>query len=160
MKKNLNSQLCLIVVILWISFACNGITATPFPLPNESPVTTETPSVNDTPESATTVVTGEVLIEDGQSAMGGTAGNTIQASVTFTATSPAAPVIEMRVSLGCNEESLVAAAWEPFASQKTYPVGVILNWRGWGISVQYRDAKGNVSPMYCDDINVEGMPPQ
>jgi len=122
-----------------------------------------TPSVTDTPESATTVVTGVtggVLIEDGQSAMGGTAGDTIQASVTFTATSPAAPVIEMRVSLGCNEESLVAAAWETFASQKTYPVRVILNWVGWGISVQYRDANGNVSPMYCDDINVEGMPAQ
>jgi hypothetical protein len=26
--------------------------------------------------------------------------------------------------------------------------------------VQYRDASGNVSPMYCDDISVEGMPAQ
>jgi hypothetical protein len=120
-----------------------------------------TPSVTDTPESVEeTVVSGGVLIEDGRSAMGGTAGDTIQAAVTFTATSSVAEVIEMRVSIGCDEEALAAAAWEPFASQKTYPVHVILNWVGWYIGVQYRDASGNVSPMYCDDISVEGMPAQ
>jgi len=115
------------------------------------------PSVTDTPESATTVVTGEVLVEDGRGAMGGIPGNTIDAEVTFTANSTAAPVTEMRVKIGCYEEALDDAAWEPFVSQKSYPVYVILNWTGWGISVQYRDANGNVSPTYCDDINVEGM---
>lgn len=118
------------------------------------------PSVTDTPESATTVVTGEVLVEDGRGAMGGIPGNTIDAEVTFTANSTAAPVTEMRVKIGCYEEALDDAAWEPFVSQKSYPVYVILNWTGWGISVQYRDANGNVSPTYCDDINVEGMEAQ
>jgi hypothetical protein len=116
-----------------------------------------TPDVTDTPESAMTVVTGGVLIEDGQSAMGSTPGETIQATVTFTAASSAAPVSEMRVSLGCDEGLLAAASWESFVSQKDYPVQVFLGWVGWSVSVQYRDANGNISPMYCDDINVEGM---
>ena len=29
---------------------------------------------------------------------------------------------------------------------------------GWYIAVQYRDASGNLSPVYCDDISVEGSP--
>ncbi len=92
--------------------------------------------------------------------MGGTAGDTIQASVTFSAASQAGPVTEMRVGRTCSEADLSSAPWEPFVTQKTYPVHVALNWVGWYISVQYRDSQGNVSPIYCDDISVEGMPAQ
>ena len=43
-------------------------------------------------------------------------------------------------------------------SKQTYPVHVYLNWTSSGIAVQYRDAQGNLSPVYCDDIAVEGHP--
>jgi formylglycine-generating enzyme required for sulfatase activity len=43
MKKSLHGQLCLIVLILWISLACNSITATPYPSPTEPPVATKIP---------------------------------------------------------------------------------------------------------------------
>ena len=90
--------------------------------------------------------------------MGGYAGDTIHASVTYTATSRVAPVTEMRTVSGCWARTLQDAAWEPFVRQKWFPVRVMLNWNGFSVSVQYRDAQGNLSPAYCDDINVEGMP--
>jgi hypothetical protein len=37
-------------------------------------------------------------------------------------------------------------------------VYVPINWTTFAVSVQYRDEKGNVSLVYCDDIGVEGMP--
>jgi hypothetical protein len=117
-----------------------------------------TGGVTDSPENTVGVVSGTVLVEDGNSAMGGIAGDTIDATVTFTAESTAGEVTEMRVKIGCYQEALNDAVWEPFVSQKSYPVHVILNWTGWGVSVQYRDTAGNVSPTYCDDISVEGMP--
>jgi hypothetical protein len=90
--------------------------------------------------------------------MGGYVGDTIQVSVTFTATSRVAVVTEMHTSGSCRTEAFQEAAWEPFVGKKTFPVQVILNWVGLVISVQYRDAQGNLSPVYCDDISVEGMP--
>ena len=34
-----------------------------------------------------------------------------------------------------------------------------LNWVGFYQRVQYRDALGNLSSVYCDDISLEGNPP-
>jgi hypothetical protein len=48
--------------------------------------------------------------------------------------------------------------WEPFVASKTYPVVVALNWNPWSLSAQFQDEHGNLSPVYCDDISVEGMP--
>jgi len=53
---------------------------------------------------------------------------------------------------------LESADWEPFAASKTYPVPVVINWTGFYICVQYQDEHGNLSPVYGDDISVEGMP--
>jgi hypothetical protein len=39
-----------------------------------------------------------------------------------------------------------------------YPVPVVINWSGFTICVQYQDEYENLSPVYRDDISVEGMP--
>ncbi len=53
--------------------------------------------------------------------------------------------------------ALAEAAWEPFAGEKYYPWKVATNWIGVWIYVQFRDDQGNVSPIYSDDISIEGM---
>jgi hypothetical protein len=61
---------------------------------------------------------------------------------------------------GCAPESVLGQVpWESFIAQKTFPFTPPLNWSTFYVSVQYRDSPGNVSPVYCDDIAVEGMPP-
>jgi len=107
-------------------------------------------------------LTGSVQIAGGGCCVGGTAGGTLEVQVDFSAASPFGTVAEMRVRATgtCFPESeMVDAAWEPFTSSKQYPVYVALNWVGFYVSVQYRDDHGNLSPVYCDDISVEGFPP-
>jgi hypothetical protein len=89
------------------------------------------------------------------------AGETIQLQVDFEAESSSGVVQDMRVVTGemCFDEAeLETADWEPFVLSKEYPFQVALNWIGYYISVQYRDNQGNLSPIYCDDISVEGSP--
>ena len=96
-------------------------------------------------------VTGSVLIEEGRCCMGGIAGEILEAHVSFSATSGFGKVEEMRVRTGgtCfTENELTDTAWEPFAPSKTYPVYVAINWVGFYASVQYRDERGNVSPVF------------
>ncbi|HEY71508.1 MAG TPA: hypothetical protein G4O08_13100 [Anaerolineae bacterium] len=107
-------------------------------------------------------VHGVVTIEGGRCCVGGVAGDSIQVGVDFRAASPIAEVVEMRVRTGSmpfNEREMAQADWEPFASHRRFPVEVVINWVGFYVSVQYRDAQGNLSPIYFDDISVEGMPP-
>jgi hypothetical protein len=52
----------------------------------------------------------------------------------------------------------MSGEWQPFVAQVDYPFRPPINWSGFYISVQYRDELGNLSPVYCDDISVEGMP--
>lgn len=107
-------------------------------------------------------VRGSVLIEDGGCCAGGTAGDTIQVDVAFEATSPEAPVHEIRVRTGdtCfTEEEMAQAEWEALLPESTYPVHVAINWIGFYVTAQYRDAQGNLSPAYCDDISIEGHAP-
>jgi hypothetical protein len=94
---------------------------------------------------------------------GGASGATIELNVTFTASSTAGRVTEMRVdagrSGGCvGEGEMASYDWEPFAIEKVYTTIAFINIQGWYVNVQYRDDQGNVSPVYCDDISVEGMP--
>jgi hypothetical protein len=107
-------------------------------------------------------VYGSVEIEEGRCCVGGIAGETIQVDVAFEATSPRAEVTEMRTRAGgihFTESEMAEAEWEPFVPLKTFPVYVAINWIGFYVSVQYRDAQGNLSPVYYDDISVEGHPP-
>ncbi len=107
-------------------------------------------------------VQGAVIIEGGRCCVGGTAGETIHLSVGFRASSPVAEVVEMRLRVGnmpYGEREMAQAAWEPFVRQRRFPIRIGLNWVGLYVSVQYRDAQGNVSQVFFDDISVEGMPP-
>ena len=106
---------------------------------------------------------GMVMFEDGMCCAGGTTGEEIQLRASFNAGSPFGEVVEMRVRLGiydATEEDMGEAEWEPFAGEKDYPWMVSTNWVGVWIFVQFRDDQGNVSPIYSDDISVEGMPVQ
>ena len=115
-----------------------------------------------TPETTTAFpLTGSVAIAGGGCCLGGTAGSTIQARVDFSAASSFGTVDRMRIKThGCySETEMESANWEPFVSSKTYPIFVPLNWTGFYISVQFQDEKGNRSPVYCDDISVDGSSP-
>jgi hypothetical protein len=118
-----------------------------------------------TPEFPTTTpyrpVYGSVVIGGGQCCVGGIAGETIEIVIAFEASSPLADVTEMRVRLGSfnfTEEDMAHAEWEEFVPYKTYSIQVALNWVGFYVTVQYRDELGNLSPIYRDDISVEGHP--
>lgn len=107
-------------------------------------------------------VSGSVQIEDGRCCAGGPAGAHVTLRVAFAARSSAAMVTEMRVQTGqcVREPAQMKGEWQPFEAQRSYDAQLALNWVGWWISVQYRDALGNLSPVYCDDISLEGSPPQ
>jgi hypothetical protein len=111
-------------------------------------------------------VRGSVLIEGGACCVGGIVGQTIDISTAFSATSRYADVTQMRVLAyypGCScptEEDMTQADWEPFVQEKTFNYTIVYcNWVCFGVGAQYRDERGNVSSVYCDNISVEGMPP-
>lgn len=127
------------------------IETTPAPLPG---VVTVSPS-----PTAYVTVHGSVLIEDGICCAGGQAGETIEISVAFEAASEAGEVIEMRYVAAyvvADVERMAEEAWVPFQSKLIFSTQLATNWVGWWISVQYRDTQGNVSPIYNDDISLEG----
>jgi hypothetical protein len=107
-------------------------------------------------------VSGSVLIMDGACCAGGKAGSTITLKVSFQATTPVGSVTEMKVQTGggcVQDPGQLKGGWEPFLATRSYEVAVIApNWTGWWVSVQYRDGYGKLSPVYCDDIGIEGSP--
>ena len=105
-------------------------------------------------------VVGEVVIEDGRCCVGGNAGELLTISIGMEASSPLAEVTEMRLVFGSqplDEETLTEVPWEPFAQEKEVAIEVPLNWTTGNASVQFRDAEGNLSIIYYDEIAVEGM---
>ncbi len=107
-------------------------------------------------------LTGSVLIEGGRCCAGGVAGSQVSLKVEFQAASTAGKVVEMKAQPGSGcikDPALLQGAWEPFQPSKTYSAGLAINWVGWYLNVQYRDERGNLSPVYCDDISLEGSPP-
>jgi len=136
-------------------------TGTPAPLQCPSTLT-PTPTITVTPTSPQGSVTGSVLIHGGGCCMGGPVGSVIGIDVAFSAASTAGTVTDMRVDhLSCgNAQDLSAASWEPFTTSQTYLHTIAtINWYGYYTRAQYRDSVGNLSPIYCDDISIEGMPP-
>jgi hypothetical protein len=106
-------------------------------------------------------VDGSVTIEDGRCCAGGVAGETIDVSVTFGAFSPLAEVTEMRILSGglqFDENDMIAADWQPFVTSTRLPIQVLLNWTNFNVSVQFRDAAGNLSRVSHDDVSIEGHP--
>ncbi|MBI9047757.1 MAG: hypothetical protein JEZ06_24950 [Anaerolineaceae bacterium] len=108
-------------------------------------------------------ILGSVLIGDGGCCVGAVAGETIDIKVAFQAANvqKAVSVNEMRSIAGgmrFGEEELMQIEWEPFQPEKAFPVYVAINWTGFYVCAQFRDAEGVVSEVYCDDISVEGSP--
>ncbi len=105
-------------------------------------------------------ISGSIIIENGNCCAGGTEGTQIPLHVQFQATSSAGKVTEMRIVGGsCQRNSAILdAPWEPLVSEKTYTVTLMLNWTSFQLNVQYRDEKDNLSPVYCANISLEGMP--
>ena len=111
--------------------------------------------------SATPPVTGSVVIEEGRCCVGAVAGETVPIRMAFTAISPNGQVTDMRVRVGLQwfqEEEFTEEDWEPFAATKVYSFFAPLNWTGFYVSAQFRDGAGWLSPVYYDDVSVEGMP--
>ncbi len=107
-------------------------------------------------------VTGRIQVGD-QKVIGDKAGGKIDVTVLFEAASPLAPVREMRVksnSIGrcLTPEEMSDSPWVPFATRQVHTVTVALNWTTFKLHVQYRDEKGNVSPVYCGEVAIEGHP--
>ncbi len=130
----------------------------------KTPVAAQPPAIQTAIAHANTAfpVSGSVEVGQG-SAIGGKAGTSINIPVKFQATSPSGPVKDMRIKQrsmgGCLAPDEIAdAPWEPFVPLKTFSYRVALNWTTFKVHVQYRDAQGNFSPVYCDDIAVEGQP--
>ena len=137
-------------------------TLTPGPtLPTTLPAS-ETPTAVTSVEASVTApvsFTGAVQIAGGSCCIGGYDGETVQAQVSFSAASSFGSVSQMRVLAYCAADTdLESVAWEPFVDSKTLPVHVVINWTGFTVCVQYQDEHGNLSPVYRDDISVEGMP--
>jgi hypothetical protein len=113
--------------------------------------------------SASLPVTGSVVLKNGASVTGGTVGSMLAIDAAFKASSPSGPVTEMRTAArygGNCVKDMSSVAWEPFTPAKTFTVTIGLNFIGFYVSAQFRDANGNLSPIVCDDISVEGMPAQ
>lgn len=154
--------LCAILTILFLA-GCGAVEPlTASPPPSDTPAVSITETW--TPTAATSPIstfTGSVQVEGGSCCIGGTMGDTVQVHVQLSAASPFGSVTRMRVKPtgGCGAQpDMDLAAWEPFAPEKVFPVQVALNWVGFYVSAQFEDDKGNLSPVYCDDISVEGMP--
>ena len=109
-------------------------------------------------------VTGSVVLQGGACCVGGTAGSPVAIRAAYAATSTLAQVTDMRTAAryggGCLKEAAMASIpWEPFSASGRFTVTAAINWIGFYVSAQYRDAQGNLSPVVCDDVSVEGMPP-
>jgi hypothetical protein len=106
---------------------------------------------------------GSVFLNGGICCVGGVVGTKVSLRKDFIAQSPSGPVIEMRRKEGMfcySEVEMADVPWEPFVTSVTEPYLITaINWVGHYITVQYRDSLGNLSPVVCDDISVEGMPP-
>lgn len=168
-----------ILVCILLLAACAPTPVATQPVVASIPPTTALPSVSPTPTKAphptieipkpaiSTISaspwTGSLVIEEGSCCIGGIDGDMIQAQVDFFATSPFGKVTRMRVSTfpGCSTNTRMEATdWEPFQPSKTFPIQVVINWVGFYVSAQFQDEHGNLSPVYCDDISVEGSPRQ
>jgi hypothetical protein len=123
------------------------------------PLVTPKTAITATPFSE---VSGMVLIEGGRCCAGGIAGQTITIRAAFIGNSPYADVVEMRVASGPKQltmEEMAQIPWEPYEQYQSFKVELGSNWIAYWIQAQFRDAAGNPSPVYADDISLEGMPP-
>lgn len=131
---------------------------------DKTPIASQPPAIQTIIAQARSAfpVSGKIQVGE-QSTMGGKAGTTLNIKVKFEATSPQANVTEMRVKpspMGrcLTPEEMNDAPWEKFVAEKTYTYSPPINWSTFKLHVQYRDAQGNLSPVYCGEVAVEGNP--
>ena len=129
-----------------------------------SDLATRVPPLQQSPAAQpqpTPFVEGSLSINDGKCCIGAIAGQPVLIPVQFWAASPAAEVTEMRVRAGSaafSESQLAEAEWAVFSPAKQLSYVAPINWSGFHVTVQFRDALGNLSPVYSSEISVEGMP--
>src|SRR3972149_11128734 len=127
-------------------------------LATREPPSQPSPAVRPLP---TPFVAGSLFINDGKCCIGSVAGQPILIPVLFQAASPAAEVTDMRAragSVSLSESQLSETEWEPFSPAKEFIYIAPINWSGFYVTVQFRDALGNLSPVYSSEISVEGIP--
>jgi hypothetical protein len=123
-----------------------------------------TPAIISTSQWAGTpgLFQGSVQLQSGLCCIGGIVGSVVDLRKDFAAQSPFGPVTEMRRREGSfcfSQTEMTEATWQPFVVTVTEPFTITsINWIGHFLTVQYRDELGNLSPVACDDISVEGMP--
>jgi len=106
-------------------------------------------------------VQGMVIFEGGVCCKMAIAGEKVELRVDFHSSSPFANISDMRLRSGnrsFSEAELSEEPWMAFELSKTFSGEFPVNWSGFFITVQYRDAQGNLSPVYYDDISIEGFP--
>jgi hypothetical protein len=107
-------------------------------------------------------VLGSVVLNEGACCVSGAAGAIIELEAAFEAESPPGEVVtELRARLGTipfSELELEDDEWQPYVEAINFPVEVAVNWTSYHVSAQFRDAAGNLSPVYHDEIAVEGLP--
>jgi hypothetical protein len=147
---------------LFVLTACSTYASTPIAMtPTSAQVSQPSGGTAGQTASANAAnpVSGSVVLEEGRCCISGIAGDTVQVLAKFSATSQFGKVTRMRVSdaAACaSAAKMEVADWEPFVATKTFPVVVSTNWVGFYVSAQFMDEHENLSPVYCDDISVEG----
>ncbi len=92
----------------------------------------------------------------------GLVGAAVEIHAAFEARSPFADVTEMRFLAGASPaglQELDEVDWEPFQPSEVFLAQAALNWLGFYVSAQYRDSLGHTSPVFVDDISIEGFIP-
>jgi hypothetical protein len=131
-----------------------------------APATSPVPSLTPIPRltSGADGVSGGIVLQNGGCCIGGIVNSTSNLRIDLPAASTGGTVMEMRLRLGgggcAGEAEMEARPWQPYQPSLNHSLRIeAINWVGWYASVQYRDDQGRLSPVYCDDISVEGKPP-
>ena len=101
---------------------------------------------------------GSVLIEEGKCCVSAVAGEEVLIRAVFQVSDTAS---QMRVGFGLHafdEAELSKSSWEAFSTTRTFHYVAPINWTGFYVTAQFKDRSGSLSPIYSDDISVEGMP--
>lgn len=101
------------------------------------------------------LVVGAVFVAEDRCCTGGRTGDPLDLVLTLNAASPAAPVSEMRIAVGGparDEAAMAEVPWEPFTLQKIITIAIPARWQGNYVSVQFRDAAGNLSPVVTNEL--------
>lgn len=85
----------------------------------------------------------------------------VDVEVKFAARSPFGAITDMRIRTEFytpGSEDMEQYPWEPFVTSKTYAVAAaFMRIFRWERCVQYRDERGNLSPVYCGETYIEGL---